>query len=243
MSESDPATDPVLDRATRLLARPHGWIDALPDGGYGLRVGRDRRSRVLLQIDEGLFRRLADKKPGLKGRPGGGWIADTRKVAPEAPDPGRPGVIEGARAMIDRKGRTQLKRANLGHSAIAWLASRKDASGRPWLAPEQVAAAHRLGRDAEAALRGASVTMRWDGLPRLGAGGTVRRTDPGAAAAARRVEAALTACGAARGLVDAVCIRASALQAAEQDLGLRRRAGKELLRLGLTNLARHYRIG
>ncbi|HEY0103343.1 MAG TPA: DUF6456 domain-containing protein [Brevundimonas sp.] len=242
MSASDATADPVLDRATRLLARPHGWIDALPDGGYGLRVGRDRRSRVLFQIDEALFRRLAER-PGLKGRSGGGWIADARKGVPEAPGAGRPGVIEGARATMDSEGRTQVKRANLGHSAIAWLASRKDGGGEPWLAPRQVAAAHRLGRDAEVALRGASVTMRWDGLPRSGAGGRVRRADPGAGAAARRVEAALAACGAARGLVDAICIRASALQAAEQDLGLRRRAGKELLRAGLTKLAAHYRIG
>jgi hypothetical protein len=62
-------------------------------------------------------------------------------------------------------------------------------------------------------------------------------------AAARRVEAALSACGAARAMVEAICIRASALQAAERDLGLRRREGKVLLLDGLTALADHYRIG
>ena len=234
--------DPGCDRARRLLARPHGWIEALPDGGYGLRAGRDRRTRVLLRIDETLFRRLAER-PGLKVRSGGGWVAARGHVTAEAPAAGRPGLIEGVRPVMDAQGRTQFRRANLGHSAIAWLASRKDADGQPWLTAAQVAAAHRLGRDAEAALRGTSVTMRWDALPRTGAGGTVRRADPGAAAAAARVEAALAACGAARGLIDAVCIRASALQAAEQELGLRRRAGKQLLRAGLTSLAMHYRIG
>ena len=47
----------------------------------------------------------------------------------------------------------------------------------------------------------------------------------------------------ARSMVEAICIRASALQAAERDLGLRRRDGKRLLRKGLTALASHYRIG
>ncbi|MBU3974344.1 MAG: hypothetical protein KKE42_11170, partial [Alphaproteobacteria bacterium] len=64
-----------------------------------------------------------------------------------------------------------------------------------------------------------------------------------ALAAARRVEAALAACGAARSMVEAVCIRASALQAAECELGLGRREGKRVLRVGLAALAAHYRIG
>jgi hypothetical protein len=44
-------------------------------------------------------------------------------------------------------------------------------------------------------------------------------------------------------MVEAICLRASALQAAERDLGLRRREGKILLQAGLAALATHYRIG
>ena len=62
-------------------------------------------------------------------------------------------------------------------------------------------------------------------------------------AAGRRVEAALAACGPGRRMVEAICLRASALQAAERDLGLRRREGKILLQAGLAALAAHYRIG
>ena len=71
------------------------------------------------------------------------------------------------------------------------------------------------------------------------------RAEPGdqALAAGRRVEAALSACGPARRMVEAVCIRASSLQMAEQDLGLRRRSGRAVLTEGLTALAAHYRIG
>jgi hypothetical protein len=233
-------------RARRLLARPGGWIEAAP-GGYALRVGRDRRARTLLTVDEAVFRDLAGS-PGLKTRAGGGWVARAAAPTPAfaPPEPGRPGVIEGVRAVMEDDGRITSRRANLGQSAIVWLARRRDADGRPWLAPREIAAADRLSRDAETAASGPSVTMRWDALPRAGAGGGASGRagpDTSAMTAGARVEAALAACGPARGMVEAICIRASALQAAERDLGLGRRRGKALLKTGLAALADHYRIG
>lgn len=235
-----------LGRARRLLMRPSGWIEAAPDG-YALRVGRDRRARVLLAIDETVFRQLT-ANPGLKIRPGGGWMARVGgvSVSPPSPEPGRPGMIDGLREVMEDDGAVVPRRANLGQSAIVWLARHRDADGRAWLALREIAAADRLTRDAEAALRGPSVTMRWDALPRSGAGGDAAgRSGPGASAiaAGARVEAALSACGSSRGMVEAICIRASALQAAERDLGLGRRHGRALLKTGLTALADHYRIG
>ena len=86
-------------RARRLLRRPTCWIDAA-GAAYALRIGPDRRSRVLLTIDEAAFRQLIDE-PGLKLRPGGGWTARrTAAPAPPAPAPGRPGVVEGVRMVI-----------------------------------------------------------------------------------------------------------------------------------------------
>jgi len=233
----------AVGRARRLLARRGGWIEAVPEG-YGVRPGGDRRSRIVLTIDEAGFRQLAET-PGLRRRPDGGWVARTAPPqGPPPPEPGRPGMIEGVRIMMDAGGRPVPRRANLGQSAVAWLAQRKDPDGEPWLSPAQVAAAARLGLDAEAAARGPSLTLRWDALPRAGGGSAVRAApgDP-ALAAARRAEAALAACGSARPIVEAICIRASALQAAERDLGLRRREGKLELQKGLAALARHYRIG
>jgi hypothetical protein len=237
------ADDALLARARRLLGRRDAWIATGP-GGYGLRAGGDRRHRIALELDEADFRRLV-VSPGLMRRPGGGWVA--RVTAPagvEAPEPGRPGMVEGTLTVMEGDGTPTQRRANLGQSAIAWLSQRKDADGRPWLRAAEVAAAARLGLDAELASRGPSVTMRWDALPRGGAGSAVR-AEPGdpALAAGRRVEAALAACGTARPMIEAICIRASALQAAERDLGLRRREGKRLLRIGLAALAVHYRIG
>lgn len=233
-----------LALARRLLAGRSAWLDAAGDG-YALRSGPDRRSRVLATIDEATFRQLAES-PGLRVRPAGGWTI--RRAAPadvsEAPPPGRPGVIEGSRAVVEADGRTVLRRANLTQTPVAWLARRCGPDGRPWLEPAHVAAALRLDADVEQAMRGPHLTLRWDGLPRTGAGGSRWRGGPGdgALAAARRVEAALAACGPARGIVDRVCVRATALEAAERDLGLRRRSGKTLLRQGLQALARHYRL-
>ena len=242
MSARDEVGSPGLLRVRRVLARG-GWIEATP-GGYGLRTGGDRRRRILLTLGEAEFRRLI-AGPGLRRLPGGGWAARAAADRPEPPPPGCPGRIDGERTVMEDDGRATRRRANLGHSAIVWLARRPGPDGRPWLEPAQVAAADRLASDAEAALRGPSLTMRWDALPRAGAGGSAARAEPGdaALAAAARVAAALKACGPAAGLVEAICIRASALQAAERDLGLRRRAGKRLLQDGLAELARHYRIG
>lgn len=236
-----------LDRARRLLARPGAWIEATGES-YAVRVGGDRRARILSTLDEAMLRRLIED-PGLKARPGGGWLIKRPSATPAGsgmkapPEPGRPGVIEGVRAVIQPDGSLHTRRANLAHSPVAWLARRLDADGRPWLSAVEVAAADRLGREAEAALSGPSLTMRWDALPRSG-GGSATRAEPGVAAlsAARRVETALAACGHARAMVEAVCIRASALQAAETGLGLRRREGKHLLKQGLKALARHYHL-
>lgn len=233
-----------LGKARRLLARSGAWVDAAGDG-YALRISTNRRARVLMIFDEATFRELI-AQPGLRVRTGGGWTArglrDPMNDAPRAA--GCPGLIEGTVMIADSDGRLRSRRANLGQSPIAWLARRKDETGRPWLSPAQVAAAGRLAMDLEVALRGPSITMRCDALPRSG-GGSATRADPGdqAMAAGRQVEAALRACGHARPMIEAICVRATSLQLAEQDLGLRRRNGKVVLIQGLTALAKHYRIG
>jgi hypothetical protein len=230
-----------LERARRLLALPDGWLETAPEG-YALRTGRDRRARVMLTLDETEFRALAEA-PGLKTRAGGGWAARSPIALPGPSAAGRPGVAEGARTVMEADGPV-LRRANLTTSPVAWLAGRADADGRPWLSRAEIAAAEQLGLEAEAALRGPGLTMRWDALPRARSSGGARRREPGdaALAAARRMEAALAACGPGRAMVRAICIEATALQAAEQALGLRRRTGKAMLKQGLAALARHYRL-
>lgn len=233
----------TIARARALLVRPGAWIDRAGDT-YPLRQGGDRRSRVNLTLDEAGFRALVET-PGLRARPGGGWTARPLAEARDLPAPGCPGRIEGRRAVIDDAGRLTSRRANLGESPVAWLARRRDHSGRPWLTPAEVTAGERLRADAERAASGPSLTMRWDALPRSG-GGSAARVEPGDAAlsAAARVEAALVAVGPRlRPFLDRICIRGSSLQLAEQDFGLRRRQGRTLLKQGLAVLAEHYGIG
>lgn len=237
----------AVERARALLARPGAWLGA-EGATYALRLGPDRRGRISLTLDEAAFRALV-VRPGLSPRAQGGWIARAAVAHGDSPPAGRPGLIAGERDLIDEAGRLVRKTANLGESPIAWLARRKDVSGRPWLTPAEAAAGERLRAEAEAAMCGASLTMRWDALPRAGSGGAAwgaGRAEPGdrALSAARRVEAALAAAGPRlRPILNRICVHGDSLKLAETGLGLRRRQGKTLLKQGLQALAEHYGIG
>lgn len=233
----------LQERARRMLARPGAWLDQIGDR-YGLRLGPDRRARVTLMLDEADWQALADE-PGLRPRFGGGWLALPRRsgsVEPPPPPPGRPGLMEGERQIIDADGRMTTHRANLTPTAIAWLAARRDPQGQPWLSPPQVAAGLRLGLEAERALAGPSLTAALDAPPRSGSV-RPRPAEPGAQMldAARRVERALVAVGPAhRPMLEAICVRGTALTLAEDQLGLKRREGKHRLIAALQALAEHY---
>lgn len=243
----------TLARARLLLKRPGAWIEAAPTGpappaaaAYVLRLGPDRRARPSLTLDEAAFLALVET-PGLRVRPEGGWAARlaSNGLAAPSPAPGRPGVIPGEKTLMAPDGAFVSRPANLGESPIAWLARRKDASGRPWLLPAEIVAGERLRMEAERAASGPSVTMRWDALPRAGGGSSVRaEPSDGAIAASARVEAALVAVGPRlRPILDHICLRGSSLQLAEHDLLLRRRQGKTVLKQALSALADHYGLG
>ncbi|MDQ8028943.1 MAG: DUF6456 domain-containing protein [Brevundimonas sp.] len=236
-----------MERARRLLALPDSWLEAKGDG-YALRTGRDRRARIMLTLDETSFRALT-LTPGLRTRPGGGWVARQAPAAlPSAPPAGRPGVTEGVRTVMLPDGQSEARVANVGASPVIWLAARIGANGRPGLTRAEVAAAGRLALDAEALMQGGAVTLQWDALPRTGRGGG-RGSGRGGAGhdraldAAGRIRAALTACGPARAVVERVCLHGLSLQSTEQTLGLRRRTARAILQAGLAALARHYRLG
>lgn len=233
------------DRMRTLLLRPGAWIEAAEEGGgYRLRLSPDRRRRPAMSLDEAAFRELA-RDPGLAVLKGGGWTARAGTARSERSPAGRPGLIEGDRQLMAPDGTVTSRPANLGESPILWLARRKDPSGRPWLSAAEVAAGEKLRFDAELASLGPSLTMRWDALPRGGAGqGAPSGPTDRALAARRRVHQALSAMTPERrAMLERICIHSSSLQLAEQGLGLRRRQGKTLLKLALMDLARHYGIG
>lgn len=232
-------------RARRLIGRPGAWIDAVvPDRTYALRLGPGRTHRAITTVDEAVFRALVET-PGLRRRPSGGWEArDAPRPARSVPV-GAPGRIEGERIVMEADGRPRRVRVNLGQSPIQRLAARCDVEGRPFLTPAEAAAGIRLGLDAERALSGPSLTMRWDALPRS-SGSSAARVEPGDRAlnAADRVRLALAACPPdTRVMLDHICIRGATLGLAEETFGLRRREGRDALKRGLAALARYYGVG
>ena len=228
-------------RAAQALARPGAWL-AAAKGGYAVRGSADRRRRALLILDEAAFAALA-RASGLKVRAGGGWSLAAPPAPPQVERAGRPGVIEGER-VVEADGRLTPRRANLGESPIAWLARRRDATGRPWLDPREAAAGEQLRDDFHRAGLIGRMTMSWDAGPKS-RGGRGPGLEPAerARSAKARIAAALEAAGPGlRGILEQVCLAGSALEAAERALGLPRRSGKTVLKLALARLADHYRL-
>ena len=222
----------LAGRAARLLARPGALIEA-KGLGYVVRFGP--RHRAMLSLDEAAFRVLA-REPGLASRREGGWRL-ARAAQDASPPPGRPGVIEGERTIVEDGGVRVMLKANLGESPLAWLVRRGG------LEPVEAAAGERLREDFQKAGTVGRLTMDWDAQPRSSGGG--ERLEPAlrARAAKDRIAAALAAVGPGlREILERVCLAETALQAAERELGLPKRAGKTVLKLALRRLAIHYRM-
>ena len=220
-------------RAERLLRRPGALIE-IKGLGYVVRFGP--RRAAMLTVDEAAFRVLA-RDGALAARREGGWRL-VKPLAPPAPPPGRPGVIEGERVVIEGSGQHVVLKANLGESPLAWLARRGG------LEDVEAAAGERLREDFQRAGSVGRLTMDWDAQPRS-AGGGAPRLDPAlrARAAKDRIAAALAAVGPGlREMLERVCLAETALQVAERELGLPRRSGKTVLKLALQRLAMHYRM-
>lgn len=230
--------DRMAARAAVMLARPGAWLDE-GAGEYLVRASPDRRRKPLLRIGEGAFHALV-REPGLRPRRDGGWsLAPAR--APEPPA-ARPGYREGERLVAEPDGRLVPRRANLGESPIAWLAGRKGPDGQPFLTAAEAAAGERLREDFHIAGVIGRLTMSWDAGPRS-KGGRGPGLEPAerARAAKDRIARALAAAGPGLSeILEHVCLRATALEAAERSLGLPRRSGKAVLKLALGRLAAHY---
>lgn len=231
-------------RAAAALARPGAWLEAAA-GAYSVRQGPDRRRRPAISFGEAAFAVLA-REPGLKPRPAGGWsLAAPPKARVAEGLAARPGVLLGEKTVMEADGRLATRAANLGESPVAWLARRRDSQGRPWLSPVQVAAAERLREDFARAGMIGRMTMSWDAGPKA-KGGRGPGAEPAeqARAAKDRLGRALDAMGPGlKEIVEQVCLKDSAIDAAERALDLPRRAAKTLLRLALDRLAAHYRMG
>jgi hypothetical protein len=148
------------------------------------------------------------------------------------------------RPVTDDDGERRTLRYNCAESPVQVLARRLERDGKPFLTPAQVTAGERLREDFELAQMGPSVTQNWDRFLTAGSRGGFRadsRIGEGPAAARDRVAAALAALG--PGLGDVAlrcCCFLEGLETAEKRMGWSARSGKIVLRIALTQLARHY---
>lgn len=141
-------------------------------------------------------------------------------------------------------GRRRRTRVNIAESPLLMLARRRETDGRPFLAPELVAAGERLREDFELAQMGARVAQNWDRF--LTAGIDVSRMASshggGSEGARNRVAAALRELGPGMGdMCLRVCCFLEGIEMTERRLGWSARSGKIVLRLALQRLERHYR--
>lgn len=135
---------------------------------------------------------------------------------------------------------------NEAESPLGWLKSRKDRNGRPLISDDQFAAGERLRADYWFAHLSVRVTSNWSALA---PSDRSRRAAPSNAATLRdeviaakeRVMRALMAVGPEiSGVLVDICCELKGLEDAEKENGWPQRAGKVVLQIALTRLARHY---
>jgi hypothetical protein len=143
-------------------------------------------------------------------------------------------------------GTSRAVATNDAESPLGWLKSRKDRNGRPLLSEPQFAAGERLRADYWFAHLSPRVTSNWSALA---PSERTRRGAPSSAAALRdeviaakeRVLRALMAVGPeVSGVLVDVCCELKGLEEAEKENGWPQRAGKVVLQIALTRLAKHY---
>ncbi len=135
---------------------------------------------------------------------------------------------------------------NEAESPLGWLRRRKDRNGRPLMTDEQYEAGERLRADYWYAHLSPRVTANWSGFApssraRRGAPSHSAALTDNAIAAKQRIVRALQAVGPELvGVLVDVCCELKGLEQAEKVNGWPQRAGKVVLQLALTRLARHY---
>jgi hypothetical protein len=147
-----------------------------------------------------------------------------------------------------RPSKPAVARVNLQESPLVWLARHSSKTGRPLISGTQLAAGEMLRADFTLAHLMPRVTTNYDGMPPASASGRAAPgagvvMQDGAVAAGERVRRALVAVGPElAGVLIDVCCHLKGLEEAERLASWPQRAGKVVLQLALTRLARHYRL-
>lgn len=181
-----------------------------------------------------------------------GWVlsdaglARVRRNEAGGDEPFRAQHQRRTRDLRDVDGSRRTVLVNDGESPLGWLRSRKDRSGRPLIGPEQFEAGERLRADYWFAQMSARVTANWSALApreraRRGASANSAGLRDDVLAAKDRVMRALAVVGPEiSGVLVDVCCELRGLEEAEKKNGWPQRAGKVVLQIALTRLAKHY---
>lgn len=135
---------------------------------------------------------------------------------------------------------------NEAESPLGWLRSRKDRNGRQLIGDEQYEAGERLRADYWFAHLSPRVTSNWSApaspeRARRGAPSSAASMRDEVIAAKERVMRALMAVGPEiSGVLVDICCELKGIEQAEKENGWPARAGKVVLQIALTRLARHY---
>ena len=127
-------------------------------------------------------------------------------------------------------------------SPLSWLGRRKGRNGAPFLAPAQIEAGERFGRDIAVAQLLPRVTSDWSGAAGSGGRGPQQLHVSDLAIAARqRIDRAAVAVGPElSGLLIDICGFQKGLEIVEREHAWPPRAAKVVLRIALERLAAHY---
>jgi hypothetical protein len=160
----------------------------------------------------------------------------------------RPAKPAEKRRMTDHRperpsGEAATPGFNEAESPLSWLRSRKSPSGRAIINDEQFLAGERLRADYERSRLERRTTASWDPAHTAGghAGNRAADLTDSMIAARQRLHAALDAVGPElAGILVQICCLSAGMEQAERLLDMPQRAGKAVLVLALTSLARHY---
>lgn len=172
--------------------------------------------------------------------------ARVRRCDATGHDPFRAQHQRRSQGVQEIDGVKQTVLMNDGESPLGWLRSRKDRFGRPMIGEEQFEAGERLRADYWFAQMSPQVTANWSAAApmirsRRGAPNDAASLRDGVLAAKDRVSGALCAVGPEiSGILVDICCELKGLEDAEKENGWPQRAGKVVLQIALTRLAKHY---
>lgn len=238
-----------LERALARLAEPEAILaPARAGGGFGVYRKGDLRCRPCARVDaaqvqalsaEGVLAPLPERNAFVL-TPAGRARVRRQDAEPTEAFLAQHRAI-GSRAVIDADGDVVRVRGYDAGAPLRRLAALRDSDGRPWLAPEEIAAAERLRQDWDRGQAGLVRGSDWTSAPKSNAARSSNAQEAVLAArcdASRRVADALAQLAPPlRRVVEHVCLQEEGLDALERSEKWPARSGKIALKLGLAQLA------